>query len=165
MAHMIRPVTAEDVTLLHTMVHGMAENEEATQQISTDEDELRRALFGPHPVAWAHFAVDDKTDEIVGYTLWALVYSTWRGTAIHIDDIYVREDAVGRGFDTALLSTLAGLCATRGYRHMQWWGRVTNEPTAAFYRSLGAEIPSVQGKELTVFRLSGEPLADLGRQA
>ncbi|MFF4402305.1 GNAT family N-acetyltransferase [Streptomyces sp. NPDC001480] len=162
---MIRPVTAEDLPLLHAMVQGMAENEEATAQISTDEDELRRALFGPEPLAHAHFAVDDKTGEIVGYTLWCLVYSTWRGTAIHIDDIYIRQDAVGRGFDTALLSALAAVCAERGYRHMQWWGRVTNEPIAAFYRSLGAEIPSVQGKELTVFRLSGTPLADLARQA
>ncbi|MCI4061679.1 GNAT family N-acetyltransferase [Micromonospora sp. R77] len=108
-------------------------------------------------VAFAHLAVDDTTGEVVGYTLWCLVYSTWRGTAIHVDDIYVRQDAVGRGVDRALLHTLAALCAERGYRHMQWWGRVTNEPTAAFYRSLGAEIPSVQGKELTIFRLSGAP--------
>lgn len=165
MALMIRPVTAEDLGLLHSLVHGMAENEEATEQISTGRDELGRALFGPAPVAWAHFAVDDKSGEVVGYTLWALVYSTWRGTAIHIDDIYIRPDRIGTGVDTALLSHLAALSAERGYRHMQWWGRVTNEPVAAYYRSLGAEIPSVQGKELTVFRLSGAPLADLARQA
>ena len=162
---MIRPVTPEDLDLLHTLVHGMAESEEATEQISTDEAELDRALFGPSPVAWAHFAVDDKTGEVVGYTLHALVYSTWRGTAIHIDDIYIREDALGTGVDTALLSNLAAISAERGYRHMQWWGRVTNDQVAAYYRSIGAEIPSVLGEELTIFRLSGAPLTDLARQA
>ncbi len=162
---MIRPVTADDLGLLHSLVHGMAESEEATDLISTDEAELGRALFGPSPVAWANLAIDDKTGEVLGYTLWALVYSTWRGTAIHIDDIYIREDAIGTGVDTALLSNLAAISAERGYRHMQWWGRVTNDPVAAYYRSIGAEIPSVQGEELTIFRLSGAPLADLARQA
>jgi hypothetical protein len=71
----------------------------------------------------------------------------------------------GTGVDTALLSNLAAISAERGYRHMQWWGRVTNDQVAAYYRSLGAEIPSVQGEELTIFRLSGAPLPDLARQA
>ena len=162
---MIREVTAEDLGLLHSLVHGMAASEQATDQISTDEAELGRALFGPAPVAWAHLAIDDKTGDAVGYTLWALVYSTWRGTAIHIDDIYIREDALGTGVDTALLSTLAAICAERGYRHMQWWGRPTNEPVDAYYRSIGAEIPSVLGEDIAIYRLCGAPLTDLAKQA
>ncbi|MDI5970905.1 GNAT family N-acetyltransferase [Streptomyces sp. SL13] len=159
---MIRPVIAEDLALLHTLMLGMAEYEKATEQVCTDKEELRDALFGPAPVAFAHFAVDDETGQVIGYTLWSLVYSSWRGTAIHIDDIHVKPEWAGRGYDTALMSELAGLAVERGYRHMQWWATDGNKPAIDFYDSLGAERPSVRGHDLIILRLTGKPLTDLG---
>ncbi|MDG6101637.1 hypothetical protein Daura_38755 [Dactylosporangium aurantiacum] len=48
---------------------------------------------------------------------------------------------------------------------MQWWGRPTNAPTDAYYRSVGAGIPSVLGEDIAVYRLTGAPLADLAARA
>ena len=47
---MIREVTADDLGLLHSLVHGMAADEHASDQIHTDEAELGRALLGPAPL-------------------------------------------------------------------------------------------------------------------
>lgn len=141
---MIRPATADDVAVIHTMILEMATEEEAADQIFTDEKELRGVLF------------------VIGYALWCLVYCTWRGLAVHIDDVHVRSEGAGDGHDTALLSALAGVCAERGYRHMEWWANTGDARATACYESLGAEQPSLQGDDLTIFRLSGKPLADLG---
>lgn len=159
---MIRPATADDVAVIHTMIRETATREEAIEQAVTDEDELRSALFGSDPVAFAHLAVDDRTGEVAGYALWCLVHRTWRGVAVHIDDIRVRPESAGRGHEAALLGELAGICSERGYRHLEWWASCEDQPAVAYYESLGAEHITGQGGDVTILRLSGKALADLG---
>jgi GNAT superfamily N-acetyltransferase len=154
---MIRPATTDDVPVLQMMIRELAAREDSTDLVVTAEDELRSVLSGPDPLAFAHIAVDEQTGQVVGYTLWCLVYSTWRGTAVHIDDIYVRPQAAGRGYETALLSELARICSERGYRHMEWWGLTSNTPAVAYYESLGAGYDP----DMAVFRINAEPLAGL----
>ncbi|MDI5974017.1 GNAT family N-acetyltransferase [Streptomyces sp. SL13] len=164
---MIRQATADDLGVLHTMMLEMAELEEATDQIHTTRQELHDALFGPDQMAFAHIVEDEESGRAVGYTLWCRVYCTWRGLAVHIDDIYVRPEAEGQGHEKALMRVLARVCADRGYRHMQWWATEGNKAAMEFYGTLKAERPAIRdhedNHELIILRLSGQPLADLAQ--
>ncbi|QFQ99129.1 GNAT family N-acetyltransferase [Streptomyces phaeolivaceus] len=159
---MIRTATVHDVAEIIAMIRELAAYERAVEQARATEEQLREALFGEHPAAYALIAQDDDTGEPVGYALWFPLFSTWTGTrGMHLEDLYVRPDARGGGHGKALLAALAALCARSGYERFEWWVLAWNEPTIDFYRSLDVEFLD----EWRVCRLSGEPLKALAARA
>ncbi|MFF5981992.1 GNAT family N-acetyltransferase [Streptomyces olindensis] len=159
---MIRSATVEDVPEIRAMIRELAAYERAVEQARATEEQLREALFGAHPAAFALIAEDDATGQVVGYALWFPRFSTWTGTrGMHLEDLYVRPAARGGGHGRALLASLAALCRRHGYDRFEWWVLDWNEPAIGFYKSLGAQFLD----EWKVCRLSGGPLGDLAAQA
>ncbi|MCP2333747.1 GNAT family N-acetyltransferase [Actinoalloteichus caeruleus] len=153
----VRRVEPRDVTRVVELAHQLAAHEEAAHECHLTADALRTALFGPEPALFGHVA--EVGGEVVGFALWFLNFSTWRGThGIYLEDLFVAQDRRGEGLGRALLAALAELCVERGYARLEWSVLNWLEPTIAFYRSLGA----VPMDEWTVFRLTGSPLAALG---
>jgi GNAT superfamily N-acetyltransferase len=156
---MIRVATPADVPVVHALVRELAAYEKAPQEAKASPEQLREALFGVRPAAFAHVAEDDSTGEVVGFALWFLNFSTWRGVhGIHLEDLYVRPEARGGGHGRALLAELARICVERGYERLEWAVLDWNRPAIGFYESLGARAQD----EWTVYRLSGGALAALG---
>ncbi|MDI3418038.1 GNAT family N-acetyltransferase [Streptomyces luteolus] len=155
---MIRTATPEDVPAILAMIRELAEYEKALHEVRATEAQLHTALFGERPAAYAHIA-EDESGEAVGFTLWFLTFSTWRGVhGIYMEDLYVRPEARGGGHGKALMAELARICAARGYQRLEWAVLDWNEPSIAFYESLGARPQS----EWSVYRLTDEALGRLG---
>lgn len=155
---MIRTAVPADVPVLHAMIRELATYEKALDEVHASEEQVREALFGERPAAYAHMA-QDGAGEPVGFALWFLNFSTWRGVhGIYLEDLYVRPGARGGGHGKALLRALARLCAERGYERLEWSVLNWNTPSIDFYESLGARPQS----EWTVYRLTDEPLRALG---
>lgn len=77
---------------------------------------------GERPAAYAHIAESDEDGEVVGFALWFLNFSTWRGVhGIYLEDLYVRPERRGGGHGKALLTELARICVERGTS--AWSGR------------------------------------------
>ncbi|MEF9912469.1 GNAT family N-acetyltransferase [Streptomyces sp. P5-A9] len=156
---MIRTATAEDVPAIHAMVRELAEYEKALDEAKATEEQLREALFGERPAAYAHVAVSDDDGEVVGFALWFLNFSTWRGVhGVYLEDLYVRPGRRGGGYGKALLRELARICVERGYGRLEWSVLNWNAPSIAFYESLGARPQD----EWTVYRVTDRALAELG---
>ncbi|SBT91968.1 L-amino acid N-acyltransferase YncA [Streptomyces sp. DI166] len=156
---MIRTATPADIPVIHALVRELAEYEKALEEAKATEEQLREALFGERPAAYAHLAVDDTTGAPVGFALWFLNFSTWRGVhGIYLEDLYVRPTARGAGHGKALLTELARICVERGYQRLEWSVLNWNTPSIAFYESLGARPQD----EWTVYRLTDEALVELG---
>ncbi|MFE5209020.1 GNAT family N-acetyltransferase [Streptomyces sp. NPDC056600] len=156
---MIRPAAPADVPVIHGLIRELAEYEKAPDEAVATEEQLREALFGERPAVYAHMAVDETTGEPVGFAMWFLNFSTWRGVhGIYLEDLYVRPEARGGGHGRALLTELARICVERGYQRLEWSVLDWNEPAIGFYRALGARPQD----EWTVFRLTDEALTALG---
>ncbi|MCY1137056.1 GNAT family N-acetyltransferase [Actinoplanes sp. Pm04-4] len=159
---MIRAAVVDDVPEIRAMIRELAAYERAPEQAKATDAQLVEALFGSDRAAYALIAENDDPKEVVGYAVWFPFFSTWTGTrGMHLDDLYVRPEARGGGHGRALLAGLAAICVDRGYERFEWRVLDWNEPAIGFYRSLRAELLD----EWTMCRLSGEPLADLARQA
>ncbi|MFM9446361.1 GNAT family N-acetyltransferase [Streptomyces acidiscabies] len=155
---MIRDATVDDVADIRAMIRELAAYEKAVEQATATEEQLREALFGEEPAAYALVAEDDGTGGTVGYALWFPRFSTWTGTrGLHLEDLYIRPSARGAGHGKALLAALAAVCVSRGYERFEWWVLDWNEPAIAVYKSLGAEFLD----EWRICRLSGTPLETL----
>lgn len=159
---MIRTAQPTDVPLIHAMIRELAEYERALDEAKATVEQLRAALFGPHPAVFALIAADDETGEAVGFALWFTNFSTWTGThGVYLEDLYVRPSARGSGHGKALLAALALICERRGYQRFEWTVLDWNEPSIGFYTSLGATAMD----EWTVRRLTGEPLRRLAAES
>ncbi|MER5379602.1 GNAT family N-acetyltransferase [Streptomyces sp. NPDC002688] len=158
---MIRTATPDDIPVIHALVRELAEYEKVLEEARATPEQLREALFGENPAAYAHMAEDDTTGEPVGFSLWFLNFSTWRGAhGIYLEDLYVRPTARGAGHGKALLTELARICRERGYQRLEWSVLNWNRPSIDFYESLGARPQD----EWTMYRLTDEPLEALGNQ-
>lgn len=171
-AFTVRAATPADVPRISELIRELAEYERSAEQAVATADDLHAALFASQPALFGHVVVlargDDRPNppgakaegdgDVVGFALWFINYSTWVGKhGIYLEDLYVTPTMRGRGAGKALLAELASICVQRGYGRLDWWVLDWNEPAIGFYRSIGAEAMS----EWTVYRLSGQSLADL----
>jgi len=158
----IRPARPEDVPVVVGMVHELAEFERAPEQCHLTEPQLHAALFAPQPALFGHVAVRASSpaaagDEIIGYSLWFLNFSTWEGVhGIYLEDLYVSPAARGTGAGRLLLTTLARTCVERGYQRLDW-GVLHWNPARDFYAALGAAAMD----EWIPYRLTGAALHKL----
>ena len=156
----VRPATAADVPVVLELVRALADYEREPDAVETTEAMLTEALFGEHPAASCHVAVDAEVDggAVVGFALWFPTFSTWTGRpGLWLEDLFVRPDARGTGLGKALLVELAGICVARGWTRFEWWVLDWNEPARGFYRSLGA----VPQEDWTTWRVDGDALGRL----
>jgi GNAT superfamily N-acetyltransferase len=157
----IRPISRADVPAVVAMVHELAEYERAPQECHLTEAQLEAALFAERPALFGHVAWLPDQPEPVGMALWFLNFSTWRGVhGVYLEDLYVRPSARGAGIGRALLATLAGVCAERGYARLDWWVLHWN-PAREFYHAIEAEALD----EWVPYRLTGPALHSLAAQA
>jgi GNAT superfamily N-acetyltransferase len=153
---MIRAATPADVPTILELIGELAAYEREPDAVEATEEMISAALFGSAPVASCHVAELDG--EVVGFALWYVTFSTWKGLAgLWLEDLFVRPAARGHGFGTALLQQLAAVCVERGYARFEWWVLDWNVDAQGFYRSLGARPED----EWTVWRLDGPALTQL----
>ncbi len=150
---LIRYARPLDVPIITQLIRELAHYERSADQVVATEESITLALFSGDSHVFCHVAEVDG--EIVGIAVWFLNFSTWLGApGIYLEDLYVREDARGKGAGSALMRELARLCVERGYSRFQWWVLDWNQPSIEFYQSIGATPMD----EWTVFRLSDEAL-------
>jgi GNAT superfamily N-acetyltransferase len=156
----IRAALASDVPAVLELIRELAAYEREPDAVETTEEMLSAALLGPAAVASCHVA--EHEGAVVGFALWYVTFSTWKGRpGLWLEDLYVQPAARGFGYGKALLQQLAGVCAERGYARFEWWVLDWNVDAQGFYRSLGARPED----DWTVWRVDGDALAALGSDA
>ena len=154
----IRSAMPADAGLVLTFIRELAEYEKLLHEVEAREDDIARDLFGEQPRVFCEIA--EWGGEPVGFALWFYTYSTFQGRhGLYLEDLFVRPAQRGRGIGKALLANLARRCLDEGLGRLRWWVLNWNEPSIAFYRSLGAEARP----EWTTFDLSGEVLHRLAQ--
>lgn len=155
----IRFATAEDVSLVHRLIRGLAEYERLADEAVVTEADVRASLFGEKPDA--EILIAELDGAAAGFALFFHNYSTFLGRrGLYLEDLFVVPEYRGRGIGRALMARLARLALERNCGRFEWWVLDWNEPAIRFYRSLGARAMD----EWTVYRLVGEPLARLAAE-
>src|SRR6478672_1431094 len=109
MTLLIRPARKGEAALVLQFVRGLAEYEKLTHEVDATEAMLDAVLFGPNPRVFCDFAEWDGAP--VGFALWFLNYSSFRGRhGIYLEDVFVRPAFRGRGIGKALMVHLAKRC-------------------------------------------------------
>ena len=137
-------------------IQALAVYEREPDAVENTVEAIERTLFSEDPRAFAH--VVERDGEVLAIAVWFVTYSTWTGRhGVWLEDLYVHEEHRAHGYGRALLASLAGVCADRGYSRLEWTVLDWNESALGFYRAIGAEPMS----EWTTQRLAGDALAAL----
>ena len=156
----IRPATRADVPLILDLIRALAEYEKLSHECVASEETLAATLFGERPAA--EVLIAEYEGKPAGFTLFFTNYSTFLARpGLYLEDIFVYPELRGRGIGLRLMRHLARLAVARGYGRFEWSVLDWNEPSIAFYRSLGA----VPMDEWTVQRISGQALEALAAAA
>ena len=87
--------------------------------------------FGKQPVWWAHVA--EANDTIVGFALYYIRYSTWKGQRMYLEDIIVTEEWRKQGIGTLLMDALIEEAKQKKFSGIMWQVLEWNEPAIKFY--------------------------------
>ena len=152
----IRNATGEDVPLILSFIHELAEYEKLSHEVSATEEILRNSLFGERPVA--EVLIGESDGRPAAFALFFHNFSTFLGRpGIYLEDLYVRPEFRGQGIGKAMFSRLARLAKERGCGRLEWSVLDWNEDAIRFYKKLGA----VPMDEWTTLRVTGAELDGL----
>lgn len=145
----IRPAIPDDVATVFDLIGQLAEYEKLSHMVVGNETMLRDALFGEPPAAEVVLGIKDGRP--VGFALYYTTFSTFLcRTGIHLEDIFVIPQKRGHGYGKALLKHVADIATQRGCGRLEWNVLDWNEPSIAFYDSIGG----VSMKEWILYRMT-----------
>jgi GNAT superfamily N-acetyltransferase len=148
----------DDVPLLLDFIHELAEQEKFPDDLTVTEQDLRETLFGANPAA--EVVIGYVEEDPVSFAVFYHTFATSTGKrGLHLDDLFVRPRAQGKGFGKKMLGYLANLASERGCARFEWWTLEWNERAIAFYEGVGARNLS----HLRIFRLSDDSLEKVAR--
>ena len=134
----IRKAIKKDCARLLELVEELAIYEKAPGEVTVTLEHFEESGFGEKPVWWAFVAVENKT--ILGFALYYIRYSTWKGQRMYLEDILVTENARGRGIGKLLMDRLIEEAKDKKFSGMMWQVLEWNEPAINFYKKYNANL-------------------------
>lgn len=110
----IRTAKPEEAQIILDFVTELAFYEKCPEEAVATLEDILKTFFNENPQVFCNFV--EVENQIVGFVVWFLNYSTWTGThGIYVEDLFVLPEHRENGYGKALLSYLANVCVTRGY--------------------------------------------------
>jgi len=150
--------TLDDTRTIHRFVCELAAYEREPDAVEATPESLLAQMKNASPPFECLLA--ESEGEPVGFALFFLSYSTWRGKpGLYVEDVYVPERLRGRGIGRSLFRELARVALDRGCARLELAVLEWNRPSIEFYEKLDATALD----EWRLFRIDGDALERLAR--
>lgn len=134
----IRRAIKEDCPQLMELVKELADYEKAPEEVTVSLSHFEESGFGKNPVWWA--LVAEVSGKVVGFALYYVRYSTWKGQAMYLEDLVITESMRGKGVGKVLFDRLIEEARQKGFNRVIWQVLDWNEPAINFYKKYNATI-------------------------
>lgn len=138
MNYSIRKATKNDMPQVVHLIKELAEFEKEVEAVEVTVETLQNDGFGEHP-AFECF-VAEINNNVEGIALVYQRYSTWKGKALHLEDLIISHKFRGSGMGTALLDEVVKYGYRLGVKRINWEVLDWNEPAITFYEKKGAQV-------------------------
>lgn len=134
----IRNSQKKDMAQVLNLIKELAVFEKEPHAVEVTIKDLEQDGFGENPAF--HCFVAEVNSKIEGIALIYNRYSTWKGKAIHLEDLIVSESMRGTGIGTALLDEVIKYGHELGVKRINWEVLDWNDHAIAFYEKKGAHV-------------------------
>jgi GNAT superfamily N-acetyltransferase len=134
----IRRAERKDCKRLLELVRELATYERAPNEVTVTLEHFEESGFGLNPVWWAFVAEEENV--ILGFALYYIRYSTWKGQRMYLEDLVVTESARGKGVGKLLFDKLIGEAKEKKFQGIVWQVLEWNEPAINFYKKYNAKF-------------------------
>lgn len=132
----LREATANDMPQVRKLVEGLALFEKAPQEVTVSLNEFINDGFGNNPIYKC--TVAEHNHEIIGFSLYYIAYSTWKGKIVYLDDLFVTEQYRKHGIGKKLIDCVIYYAKEIQANQVRWAVLEWNENAINFYKKLGA---------------------------
>jgi GNAT superfamily N-acetyltransferase len=138
MEYIIRKATREDVPQIKKLIEGLALYEKAPEEVTVTEAQLLEDGFGENPIYQC--CVAEANEELLGFSLFYIAYSTWKGKLIYLDDFYVKEEYRTHGIGKKLMDEVILFAQSVNANQVRWAVLEWNHLAIKFYKKLNVEM-------------------------
>ena len=135
----IRRAVKEDGRAIMQLIKELALYEKAPEEVTIDFDHFIESGFGEKPVWWA-FVAETAEKQVIGFALYYIRFSTWKGQRLYLEDIVVNEKYRGQSVGSLLLDRLIVEAKEKKFTGMMWQVLDWNEPAINFYKKYNAKM-------------------------
>lgn len=135
---MIRVAEPKDSIAIFGLIQELATYELAPEQVSNTAEQLHTDLFVDQ-ICHAIIA-ENAHGKVIGFALYYISYSTWKGRCIYLEDFYVQEAERKKGYGQALFDEMVQIAKTSGVKRMDWQVLEWNQTALDFYRRNNATL-------------------------
>jgi ribosomal protein S18 acetylase RimI-like enzyme len=135
----IRIAQLGDEIAIHQLIIELAVFEKEPNAVINTPEKLAVDLFKDKV---CHAFVAEIDEQIVGFALYYFSYSTWKGRALYLEDIYIKEDFRNRKIGNSLFDKVVEESKKANVKRMDWQVLNWNEPAILFYKKKEAILDS-----------------------
>lgn len=133
----IRKAERKDVPVIFALIKGLAEYENAPQEVTNTVAALSNDLFENK---FCEAIVAEEAEQVIGFALWYTSYSTWKGPCIYLEDFYVLPEKRRSGAGSMLFDAVVDVARERKAPRLEWQVLNWNQLAIDFYEKRGATI-------------------------
>jgi GNAT superfamily N-acetyltransferase len=128
----IRKAIEADCVAMMKLIEELAIYEKAPDEVTVTMEHFIESGFGEKPV-WEAF-VAEKQGSVIGFALYYIRYSTWKGQRMYLEDLLVTDIMRGKGIGKLLFDALIEEAKVKKYTGLVWQVLDWNEPAINFYK-------------------------------
>lgn len=132
----VRPTERSDCEAIKALIQELADFEKQPDGPKLSLQDLVRDGFNTSPPLFTSY-VATVQEKVVGYAIFFYIYSTWKGKALFLEDLYVSEEYRNKGigsllFDNVVQFGVKNDCCRMDFSVLNW------NPAQKFYLKKGA---------------------------
>jgi GNAT superfamily N-acetyltransferase len=135
----IRKAQIGDEIAIFQLIKELANYEKAPKEVSNTIPELRQHLFEDQLCS---AIVASKDEEIIGFALYYISYSTWKGKCLYLEDFFVKQEHRKLGVGSMLFKNIIKIAENNQAKRLDWLVLDWNDPAIAFYKKHKTELDS-----------------------
>lgn len=135
----IRKSRLGDETAIYELIKELAVYENAPDAVTNTISELKKHLF-EDKICDALIATNKN--EVVGFTLFYISYSTWKGKCLYLEDFYVKKNFRKNGIGELLFNETIEIAKSIKAQRMDWQVLEWNDIAINFYKKQNTQLDS-----------------------